>query len=200
MDFFKGSDLRFNLKNSYKKIVAVMVQFGSMLKAYFFRVLEKIQAFKNYLKDLFFSFPLRRKLSIIIGGVVFIVIVVLSLIFQQTEKGLLESKLEEICNLTVQYLSSYDIKDNLLMRNHDEIKLSVLYVKQKNITGLDYAWVINRDGQCIAHTNIKLTEGNQNLFTEEESNFLLGLKETTAIENATHYEYYYPIFATSKDA
>ena len=176
----------------------------------FFSITSRVKQSLNYLKkqifslwyyleDLFVSFPLRRKLSIIIGSVVFIVILVISLIFQQSEKRLLKSKLEEICNLTVQYLSSYDIKDNLLMRNYDEIKLSVLYIKQKNITGLDYAWVMNREGDCIAHTNIKLTQGDRDYFTEQQKNFLLNIKDITATETKTHYEYYYPIFETSKD-
>ncbi|OQX95931.1 hypothetical protein B6I21_02860 [candidate division KSB1 bacterium 4572_119] len=178
---------------------------GNAVKAFF--KLKKLAALAykqinsglGYLKNLFVSFSLRRKLSIIIGSVVFVVIVVLSLIFQQTEKGLLESKLEEICNLTVQYLSSYDIKDNLLMEKYDEIKLSVLYVKRKNITGLDYAWVVNRRGECIAHTDIKLTEGGKNFFTQEKKDFLFNIKDVTTTENDTHYEYYYPIFETSKD-
>ncbi len=160
---------------------------------------SKFLSYYAYLKNQFVSFPLRRKLSIIIGGVVFIVIVVLSLIFQQTEKRLLESKLEEICNLTVQYLSSYDIKDNLLMNNYDEIKISVLYIKQKNITGLDYAWVMNRYGECVAHTNIKFTESDRDYFSDEQKNFLLSLKDITQTETETHYEYYYPIFAMRKD-
>ena len=187
--------------NKYKQFFSKFSRsIPSILKKEFLKLERKIESFWKYLKELFFSFPLRRKLSIIIGGVVSIVIVVLSLIFQQTEKRLLESNLDEICNLTVQYLSSYDIKDNLLMENYDEIKLSVLYVKQKNITGLDYAWVINRQGECIAHTNIKLTEGDQKVFSEQETKSMMELVEITAIENQTHYEYFYPIFETSKGA
>ena len=163
-------------------------------------VSKKTQAAYYHFKNQFFSFPLRRKLSIIIGSVVFVVIVVLSLIFQQTEKRLLESKLEEICKLTVQYLSSYDIKDNLLMNNYDDIKISVLYIKQKNITGLDYAWVMNREGKCIAHTDIKFTESDTSYFSPQKKKFLLSLSNLTQSETPTHYEYYYPIFAMSKDA
>ncbi|OQX83769.1 hypothetical protein B6D60_10075 [candidate division KSB1 bacterium 4484_87] len=174
--------------------------FSRAIGSFYQRLQEKFFSIYAYLKNQFVSFPLRRKLSIIIGGVVFIVIVVLSLIFQQTEKRLLKSKLEEICNLTVQYLSSWDIKDNLLMDNYDDIKVSVLYIKQKNITGLDYAWVMNRKGECVAHTNIAFTESDRNYFSDEQKQFLLSIKDITQRETETHYEYYYPIFAMSKDA
>ncbi len=169
------------------------------LEGILLNIKAKISSVWNYFKALFISFPLKRKLSIIIGGVVFLVIVIISLIFQQTEKRLLQSKLDEIGNLTVQSLSSYDIKDNLLMKNYDEIKLSVLYLKQKNINGLDYAWIINRDGECIAHTNIKLTENGQDFSLEEDKNYLLSIEKTMNVETETHYIYYYPIVETSKD-
>lgn len=199
MDFSFVKLLKFEFKNWLNLISKYSTKILSRLKKILLDIQEKIQSVWRFFTALFISFSLRRKLSIIIGGVVFLVIVVISLIFQQTEKRLLQSKLDEICNLTVQYLSSYDIKDNLLMKNYDEIKLSVLYLKQKNITGLDYAWVINRDGECVAHTNIKLTEGGQNFLLGEDKQFFLDIKDITTRETETHYEYYYPIFETSKD-
>ncbi len=190
----KNIDLERIAKNSWQKILVT----ADVISEFFDSFKKMIQSFLVYSKELFVSFPIRRKLSIIIGGVVFIVILVLSLIFQQTERRLLRAKLEEICNLTLQYLSSYEIKDNLLMGEYDEIKLSVLYIKQKNITGVDYAWVANREAELVAHTNIKLTEGNQEFFSDKEKAFLLNLKETTAIETETHFNYYYPIFETKR--
>lgn len=148
-------------------------------------------------KNSFNSFPIKQKLSIIIGSIVFVVIIVLSLIFQQTEKKLLHSKLQEICNLSVQYLS-YVIQENLLLGEYDRIKEPVLRIKSQNINGLDYAWVINRHGVCIAHTNLRLTEGNQQFLSEEQKKFLLSLRAPTVQEYETHYNYYYPIFEVKK--
>lgn len=155
-------------------------------------------------KDLFISFPIKRKLSIIIGLIVIVVILVLSLIFQQTEKRVLTSKIEEICNLSVYYLA-YDIEDNLLLGENDpsklnEIKVSVLKIKNQNIKGLDYAWVINRHGDLIAHTNWKLTENQYNFLSNEDIIFLLNLREPTIWEKETHYEYYYPVIKSKRSA
>lgn len=155
-------------------------------------------------KDLFISYPIKRKLSIIIGLIVVLVIFMLTLIFQQTEKRILTTKLEEICNLSVQYLAN-DIRENLLLgeiypSKLSGIKLSVLKFKNQNIKSLEYAWVINRHGDCIAHTNLKMTEVGQNFLLDEARQFLLNLKQPTVQEKETYYEYYYPIFEPKKSA
>ena len=85
------------------------------------------------------------------------------------------------------------------MKDYGGVKLSVLYIKQMNISGLDYAWVINRDGECVAHTSIEFTERDKDFLKDWQKKKLLNIKETTTTETETHYEYYYPIFKTSKD-
>jgi len=155
-------------------------------------------------KNLFISFPIKQKLSIIIGLIVIIVIVVLSLIFQQTEKRILTSKIEEICKLSVHYLAS-DIRDNLLLGEQDAhqligIKESVFKIKNQNINGLDYAWVIDRRGDLVAHTNWQLKEQNQSFLSDLEKELLLKLREPKIEEKETHYEYYYPVLIPRKTA
>lgn len=169
-----------------RSMAAVIKQLGSLWRRLWTRS-----------RDLFISFPIKQKLTIIIGLIVITVILVLSFIFEQTEKQLLQSKLEEICNLSVQYLS-YVIREDLLLGKYDRIKEAVLRLKNQNIKGLDYAWVVNRQGQCIAHTNLKLTQSDQPFLPEEEKNWLLSLKTPTVKELATHYEYYHPIFEVKK--
>jgi len=187
------------IKQAIKDFLIIISNLLLKIKKGINKTTETLSSLWLFFKDLFISFPISRKLSIIMGGVVVVVVIVLSLIFQQTEKRLLESKLDEMCNLTVQYLSSYEIKDNLLMGKYEEIKVSVLYVKQMNISGLDYAWVINRDGLYIAHTNIKKTETDKDSLLDKKKKFLLNIREVTTTETATHYEYYYPIFQPKKD-
>ena len=188
------------IKQKIKIALSFLLLIISKIKIAAKGVAETLTTFWVFLKELFISFPIRRKLSIIIGAVVIIVIVVISLIFHQTEKRLLETKLDEMCNLTVQYLSSFEVKDNLLMQDYDAIKLTVLYIRQKNISGLDYAWVINRIGECIAHTDIKFTESGKNFLTASQVKNLLKIKKTSTTETNTHYEYYYPISENRKDA
>ncbi len=199
-----------NFKNFYKSLpnldLSYIQHFVNSILLFLQKSFQKLKSFIqltwNNAKDLFISFPIKRKLSIIIGLIVIFVIFVITIIFQQTENRLLKSKLEEINNLSVQYLS-YDIKENLLLGELDDselnkIKESVLRLKNQNINGLEYAWVINRHGICIAHTNLKLTEGKQDFLSDAERAELLGLKESYVHETETHYEYYHPIFESRK--
>ena len=183
----------------------------NLLLLIFARVINFFLSLKNFAhsvwthsRELFISFPIKRKLSIIIGLIVIIVIFVLSLIFQQTEKRILTSKIEDICKLSVHYLA-YDIEDNLLLGESDphkinEIKESVLRIKNQNINGLDYAWVINRHGDLIAHTNWKLAEDRLNFLSDHNKAMLVKLRKPTIKERETHYEYYFPVIMSRKTA
>ena len=188
------------LNRSYDILLLILIK----LISFFVNIKNFARSIWTRSKDLFISFPIKRKLSIIIGLIVVIVIFVLSLIFQQTEKRVLTSKIEEICNLSVHYLAS-DIEDNLLLGENDphklnEIKESVFRIQNQNINGLDYAWVINRHGDLIAHTNWKLTEGHKNYLSDHDKGFLLNLRKPTIQEKETHYEYYYPVLISRKTA
>ena len=182
-------------KSNLTRLQDVLLLIATKTISWFLNIKNFTQSIWTRSRDLFISFPIKRKLSIIIGIIVVVVIFVLSLIFQQTEKRVLTSKIEEICNLSVHYLAS-GIKDNLLLGEKSphqlsEIKESVFRIKNQNINGLDYAWVINRHGDLIAHTDWKLIEGDQDfLFDENTKNFLLSLREPRIEEKETHYEYY----------
>ncbi len=170
--------------------------------SFFIAIKNVVQAIWARSKNSFISFPIKEKLSIIIGLIVIIVIFVLSLIFQQTEKRILTSKIEEICNLSVHYLAS-DIRDNLLLGEQDAhqlmgIKESIFNIKNQDINGLDYAWVIDRRGDLVAHTNWQIKEENQNFLSETEKELLLKLRDPKIEEKETHYEYYYPVLLPRK--
>lgn len=193
-------------KFTYKSILSHPQDFLLLILTTIIKTFLTIKDFINSIwkhsKDLFISFPIKQKLSIIIGLIVVIVIFVLSLIFQQTEKRLLTSKIEEICNLSVHYLAS-DIKDNLLLGENDphrlsEIKESVFRIKNQGINGLDYAWVINRHGDLIAHSNWKLTDNQKKFLSNQERDQLQNLREPIIQEKDTHYEYYYPVVTPRK--
>jgi class 3 adenylate cyclase len=195
---------KFSTKSVLSRSQEILLLVLTKLISFFLNVQNFIKSIWKRSKDSFISFPIKRKLSIIIGLIVVVVIFVLSLIFQQTEKRVLTSKIEEICNLSVHYLAS-DIKDNLLLGEKnpyklDEVKESVFRIKNQNINGLDYAWVINRHGDLIAHTNWKLTDGNKNFLSDHDKNYLLNLRDPTIEEKETHYEYYYPVLIPRKTA
>lgn len=147
---------------------------------------------KNIVKEAFISFPIRSKLIIILLSVVIFVILIMSFIFQQSEERILKGKLEEICNLSVRYLS-LDIKDELLLKKYEALTESVLTIKQQQIYGLDYALVINRDGQIVAHTDSTISLTNVKFISPELLKELNQLDDVGSYETGTHYEFYYPI-------
>ena len=151
--------------------------------------------FWRFCKDIFLSFPIRKKLSIILVVIVTSVILILSIIFQKSEERILKNKLEEICNLSVRYLS-YDIKDRLLLKRYEEITERVLAIKQQQIEGLDYAWVIDNEGQYIAHTDATFTIEDKKYISENMKDVLFKLENIGTRETESHYEFYYPIFFT----
>jgi adenylate cyclase len=59
--------------------------------------------------------------------------------------------------------------------------------------------VLNRDGECIAHTSIEYTERDKSFLTPDHIKSLLNIRVLTKQVTETHYEYYYPIFETSKN-
>ncbi len=181
-----------------------------MNKTDFLKLLEKsvanldifLQNFKRnavtswrFCKDIFLSFPIRKKLSIILVVIVTSVILILSIIFQKSEERILKDKLKEICNLSVRYLS-YDIKDRLLLKRYEEITERVLAIKQQQIEGLDYAWVIDNEGQYIAHTDDTFTIEDKRYISEKMKDVLFELENIGTRETQSHYEFYYPIFFT----
>ncbi len=169
----------------FNRLSGQVHSFIETLGSYLARLFHAVQ-------ELFISFSIRIKLSIILVLIVIFVILTLSLIFQQSEERLLKSKLEDICNLSVRYLS-YDIKDKLLLRKYEEITERVIAIKQQRIEGLDYAWVINREGQFLAHTDSSFTINDGRFISETLKNELIQLKDVGTKETSTHYEFLYPI-------
>jgi len=186
-------------KNHYK-ISPIMRNDFSMLKQGLLRINSFLRHLTRWLpdfwifcKDVFKSFPIRLKLTIILVLIVIFVVTTLSIIFQQSEVRILKTKLKEICNLSVKYLS-YDIKDKLLLTKYDQIIERVLAIKQQQIEGLDYAWVINKEGRFVAHTDSSYTIDKLQFISDEQKTYLFNLTDVGTLETDTHYEFFYPIY------
>lgn len=180
--------------NNNQKLPIVFSSIKNVLQ----KILNSFRDFGDFWREMFISFPIRKKLSIILVLIVIFVITVLSIIFQQSEERLLKAKLQDICNLSVKYLS-YDIKDKLLLKKYEEITERVLAIKQQGIEGLDHAWVINKEGQFIAHTDLSFSIEERKFIEPTLKAYLLSLEDTGTIETDTHYEFYYPIFFTRNE-
>ena len=188
MNFPDKNNIAYHVVGISKQLIGHLRSFIKAAQSIFTRLWHSSQ-------ERFISFPIRRKLSIILVLVVLFVIVILSLIFKQSEEQLLQSKLREICNLSVRYLS-YDIKDKLLLKKYEEITERVLAIEQQQIEGLDYAWVVNKDGQILAHTDSSISVQDNIYISPDLKKRILSLTDVGNRETATHYEYFYPIFFT----
>ncbi len=102
--------------------------------------------------DTYRGLSLRSKFSLFIGVITLFVILVLSLAVLEAEKYVLRGKVEEICRLSVQNLSSV-AKDNLLIQNYAPIQDVINNMVRLKIEGFEEAYVLNRDGVIVAHSN-----------------------------------------------
>jgi len=188
------------MRKPYRKSKIVTQNFISSIRKNsvynIFLVISKItQLFSNiwsFFKEIFSSFSIRKKLSIILVLIVIFVISTLSIIFQQSEKRILKAKLQDICNLSIKYLS-HNTKEWLLVKDYGAIVERVMLIKQQQIEGLDYAWVINSEGQFLAHTDISITIEDNKFIPSELKEFLSKLEDIGTRETKTHYEFYYPL-------
>jgi len=173
-----------NIEQQAKSLIQVIRSRSS-------QCLTLLITFLARLNFLFQSFPIRVKLSLIMGAVVISVVITLSLIVFQSEKRLLRERLDELCDVSVKSLSTL-IKGNLLTGKEGDITEIILRIKKLGISGLQDIWVINRDGEMKTYLSL-INESNP-VITSEQLATLLQLKETRTIETETTYEYYYPIF------
>jgi len=175
-----------------ENLIQILEKLNAFLKKTLAIIRSKLGKFNEIIREAFISFSIRRKLIIILLSVVIIVILIMSFIFQQSEERILKAKLEEICNLSVRYLS-LDIKEKLLLKKYEEVTESVLTIKQQHIDGLDYAWVINKEGQIIAHTDSTFSFDNKKFVSQNLFTLLNQLDDIGSYETDSHYEFYYPI-------
>jgi len=155
----------------------------------------------------FGSLKIRMKIMIVIGIVAVAMVSILSFIMLENGKRIINKRLQDICNLSIRNLSQ-SIKDDLLLYYHDsnDPNLKSLYlgrfyegvldVSRLEIGGLQYACIIDRDGNILAHTNPEYMDTK---LTEDEWRPLRSLQSTEARESATIFEFYHPIFVPKND-
>lgn len=95
---------------------------------------------------------LRSKFALLIGFIIFVVVLLLSMAVLEAEKHALRQKVEEICKLSVQSLSSV-AKDNLLIQNYAPIQDVIKNMVQLDLEGFESAFVLNREALVVAHSD-----------------------------------------------
>lgn len=142
--------------------------------------------------------PIKLKLTLIISGIVFMAVVVLSAVLYQTGRTILLQRLQNTCNLLASNLSEYTREEMLLEAAgagtaRDRIQDIVLRFKKLGIDGFQYAAVVARDGRIVAHSDYRLRGGT---LSSEEVAILNGLESLYWREvGDTTYQYFQPIFA-----
>ncbi len=95
---------------------------------------------------------IRQKFSIGISLVLLITIGILSFSILEWQKRILNERVEEVCQLSVQNLSGV-AKENILLGGYAPIQELISNMLQMKIVGLRYAFVVDRRGKIIAHSN-----------------------------------------------
>ncbi|HDL17958.1 MAG TPA: HAMP domain-containing protein [Bacteroidetes bacterium] len=120
-----------------------------------------IDLFKDYFKKtvaVYYSLNLRLKFTILLNSILLIVILLISFAMLESEKRDLRQKVDEICIVSVQNLSSV-ARDNLLTRNYVSIQDVINNMMKLKLEGFEYAFVMDRDGRMVAHSDpLKITE------------------------------------------
>lgn len=154
----------------------------------------------------FGSLKIRTKLIIVIGTLVVSMVSILSFIMMENGKRVLNKRLIDICNLSVRNLSE-SIKDDLLFYYRDiddpnqksyyigRFLEEVLDVQKLKIGGLQYASIIDREGNILAHT----VPGLMDKQLSKDRRFLLSLQNPEAHESEELYEFYHPVFIPKND-
>ncbi|MDZ7294397.1 MAG: HAMP domain-containing protein [candidate division KSB1 bacterium] len=149
----------------------------------------------------FATMPIRLKMTLIITGIVFLAVVLLSVVLYHTGRTILLQRLQNTCNLLASNLSEYTREEMLLETAgagtaRDRVQDIVLRFKKLGIEGFQYAAVVARDGRIVAHTDYRLRGG---MVSTEELAILAGLEGLYwRVVGDTTYQYFQPIFAVRR--
>lgn len=146
------------------------------------------------------SLEIKFKLSLIIVLIVTVVLVAFSVLILQSEKGVIAEATDHTCSVLLQTLSR-NVQDPLLLSVSDalhimEVRRQVLTLMKNEIRGLEYAFVIDRNGFMVAHSQL---DAARRTVPPSEMNEFLKLDAVTTRETEQSILYYYPIRALKKD-
>jgi len=131
------------------------------------------------LRSVYLNLNLRLKFTFLIGFIILVIIFLLSFAVLEAEKFVLRGKVEEICRLSVQNLSSV-ARDNLLIGNYAPVQDVINNMVRAKLEDFQYAFVINREGKIIAHSDAKkinVQEGSYQPFLQAPVNFTVNSKK-----------------------
>ena len=155
---------------------------------------RQVRKLVGRVEDFFSSLEIKFKLSIIIILIVVAVLVTFSMLILQSEKGVIVEATNNTCGVLLQTLSR-SVQEPLLLSVKDELQLpeirrQVLTLMRTQVPGLEYAFVIDRNGFVIAHSE---PNDSRRTVPPSEISELLAQDKITTRETEGSILYYYPI-------
>lgn len=112
-----------------------------------------LTTFMIKLRDIYLHLSLKVKFSLVIGSITIVMILLFSFSVLETGKDIVREKVEEIYKLSIQSLVSV-AKENLLIQNHAPIQEVINEMVSLELEGFESAFVLNRDGVIVAHSDL----------------------------------------------
>ncbi len=149
---------------------------------------------RNWGQSYYNRLSIRQKFSFTISIVLLVTILILSVSILEWQRKVLNEKMAEICQLSVQNLSGV-AKENMLLGGRAPIQELISNMFQMKIIGLRYAFVVDREGQIIAHSNPRKIDARAPAYLSIQATRDLN----SAYKNGKYFEYVRPIFVKKMD-
>ncbi len=140
----------------------------------------------------FTQLSIRQKFSIGISLVLLLTIGILSFSILEWQKRILNERVEEVCQLSVQNLSGV-AKENILLGGYAPIQELISNMLQMKIVGLRYAFVVNRQGVVVAHSNPRQIDSRADTYLKIPPTRDL----KTVLNKGKFFEYVSPFYVRS---
>lgn len=137
--------------------------------------------------DLFSCFPIRYKLTLIIGAIVLLVMAAFTLIVLRNQQIALKNRTTQMCYVLVQNLAE-SVKGDLLLGKNEKVSEAVFRLRNNAIDGLSRVSIINHKSEVIVDYS-QYGESNDTLTPAQ----ILSLKKFTTMERPDYLDFYYPI-------
>ncbi|HWP81205.1 MAG TPA: adenylate/guanylate cyclase domain-containing protein [Bacteroidota bacterium] len=146
---------------------------------------ENLQAAWGYAVETFLRLKIRIKLSLIVGGSVIVVTIIISTIALQIQERELRVQTQVLGTNIVQSLAAV-AEDNLLLGSYIVLQDYVKNITKQNIPGLDHLFVVDRTGTIVAHV---VPDSMNKLISLAEWDLLARTDSARAIESPESFRF-----------
>ena len=155
---------------------------------------EWLQPAIKFVSELFSGLAIKFKLSINIAIMVIVVIAIFSVLILPIQKRVLDRATHDTCTVLLKALSKR-VKGSLLLSYQDprkltQAKLEVAQTMQMGVKGLEYIAIYDREGHIAVSSNSKISKKK---IPVEQLVKLTKEEKVTTLDNATRFEFYYPV-------